>query len=123
MRGAVRISRRIRLARLHALRGAAAVALLLLGSAAQAQVTGSPQLQRLLIPVPEGSIFDSLSSLDAARRQARDAFEATKTRMQDRHGLTWSLQASWFLQSATPDGGRPVSQFVCGKRARRPTTT
>lgn len=100
------------------MRGAGIIVLLaaVAAHAAQAQGhgggTGEFQRDASGAAIPDTQADDATAWLFRPYNQLYNAYNSVKQRIAADYNLTISLQTSYFLQSAVPDGGRPVSLFV-----------
>ena len=81
-------------------------------TSAQAQVTGQFQRAQGVIDQPTESATDFMQQITRDWDSNYDSYSAWKKSLATNYGLTFAMQTSYFLQSATPDGGKPVSLFV-----------
>jgi Carbohydrate-selective porin, OprB family len=81
-------------------------------TSAQAQVTGQFQRAKGVIEEPTELATDFMKEITRDWDSSYDSYSAWKKSLATNYGLTFAMQTSYFLQSATPDGGKPVSLFV-----------
>jgi hypothetical protein len=84
----------------------------LLVTSAQAQVTSQFQRAKGVIEEPTELATDFMKDITRDWDSSYDSYKDWKKSLATNYGLTFSMQTSYFLQSATPDGGKPVSLFV-----------
>jgi hypothetical protein len=75
-------------------------------------VTGQFQRQTGTVPQPNSNATDFTADLFSGYNKLYDDYTAFKNRLNTDYNLSFSMQTSYFLQSATPNGGPPVSLFV-----------
>lgn len=80
-------------------------------TSAQAQVSGQFHRAHGVIDTPTNSATDFTSQFTSSWDATYDSYSAWKKSLSDNYGLSYAMQSSYFLQSATPDGGPPVSLF------------
>ena len=75
-------------------------------------ITGQFQRQTGTVPQPTSDATDFTADLFSGYNRLYDDYTAFKNRLNSSYNLNFSMQSSYFLQSATPYGGAPVSLFV-----------
>ncbi len=74
--------------------------------------TGQFQRQTRTIPLPVADAADFTAALFSDYNALYANYLAFKNKLESSNNVTYSLQSSYFLQAATPNGGKPVSLFV-----------
>jgi hypothetical protein len=75
-------------------------------------ITGQFQRQTGTVTQPTAEATDFTADLFHGYNLLYDDYTAFKNRLAADYNITFSMPASYFLQSATPYGGKPVSLFV-----------
>jgi hypothetical protein len=77
-----------------------------------ASTTSQFQRHNALLAAPTATPEDFTAQLFSGYNSAFDAYTSWKNDLNNKYNLSYTLQSSYFLQSATPYGGKPVSLFV-----------
>lgn len=75
-------------------------------------VTGQFMRHNDIVPAPLEEATDFTADLTRDFNASYDRYLAFKKRLKDDFNITYSIQSSYFLQGATPDGGKAVNLYV-----------